>query len=197
MSVSGPSPTPQQPSNTPPAAFEKGATQGVQLSAQEEQEIEKLIPKYVQQIKEAKAKNPDIGIKLSYIFYLLLDAMNVKQGALQNTAKELGLNSDSQDKLNNMLLKLKYPTLDPTKAESGSDQQREDYRTQTQNMIKQMEDVKSTFQSMVSTLSQKAKGTMSDASSEASGVQQDSDQASGLARLLQKMVSLVTKEGRG
>ena len=152
-----------------------------------EKAIESLIPKAVADIKAIAKRDPKMGIKLSYMFILFLEAMNVKQSTLQQTAAKLNMNTATQEKLSKRQEGLKFEYMDPSKAKRGSDQDQEDYRTRLQNVNQRVENFKSVLQQMMGTLTQKSKITMTEASSQSSAVSQFGDQLSGIAKLIQKI----------
>lgn len=140
----------------------------------------------VEKVESKKHSNEDVGKVIALCFFLLLEALGTRQEGLKQTAEKLGLNADSQNKLNETILNLEYPELPP----NATDEE----RTNVENTIQMISTMKQALGGKVSVQQQKGKSMSTDASSETNTVQMDAEMSSKFLNTLSEIVSQILQK---
>jgi hypothetical protein len=156
-------------------------------------ETNALIPSTIKEIGKLVKVNPKEGYTIASMYFLLCESLTLKQGGLMGIAKVMNANTETSKRLGDQQLKLSYVVLDPAKANMGSDQQREDYRTYVENLNTRITGIKDAISSLTQTNQQRGKGFMTQASSMTSSQSQDAEIITSIARLIGETVGVILK----
>jgi hypothetical protein len=137
--------------------------------------------------------DPTRAFQLGDLFALLAESLNLKQTGVLNTAEIMNANTATSQKLSDRQIRQSYVPLDLEKANAGTEQQQEHYRTFISNVNTRLQDTKDAISRMIQTNQQRGKGFMTQASSETSGVTQDSEILSSMIDKMAKIVDVILK----
>jgi hypothetical protein len=143
--------------------------------------------------KDGSDVDPTRAFQLGDLFALLADSLNLKQAGVLNTAEVMNANTATSQKLSDKQIRQSYVPLDLDKANTGSTQEQEHYRTYVSNVNTRMQDIKDAISRMIQTNQQRGKGFMTQASSQTSGVTQDSEILSSMINKIAKIVDVILK----